>query len=160
MIIKDSRFFTVIWDKSRGLSLPKLMQSCHATLRPSSDRDAAARLTTLRINCRQNHPGFSLKVQDFLVVAGKSRRNGMAPAHAIVFLSLKPGTENAVIQATILFLAWSPPHAGHDIAVRRHLLCHRAREVKLEGAPREPPPRELISWSGAAGGRSWRVAIF
>ena len=41
-----------------------------------------------------------------LVVAGKSRRHGMAPAHAMVFLSQKPGTKDGIILPTLLFLAW------------------------------------------------------
>ena len=49
---------------------------------------------------------FSLKSRSFLVGPEKSRRNGMAPAHAMVFLSQKPGTEDWIILPTILFLAW------------------------------------------------------
>ena len=53
---------------------------------------------TLRIKPRYNHAIVCLKAQD-PIVAGKSRRHGMAPAHAMVLLSQKPSAkkqDNAV----------------------------------------------------------------
>ena len=56
------------------------------------------------------------------VVAGKSRRYGMTPAHIPVFLSQKRSTQNGINRPAILFLAWTtlsgcspaqvPCHAG------------------------------------------------
>ena len=40
------------------------------------------------------------------VVAGKSRRYRMAPAHIPVFLFQKPSTKNGISWSAIVFLAW------------------------------------------------------
>ena len=58
-----------------------------------------------KIKCGQNHATLAWQL-NILVVAGKSRRNGMAPAFAMVFLSQEPSTKNGIIRPAIVVLAW------------------------------------------------------
>ena len=61
-------------------------------------------------NGRQNHAALRLKCLD-PVVAGKSRRYGMAPAHAMVFIQ-KPSTKYGILAEILVltglvFYCWS-----------------------------------------------------
>ena len=57
-------------------------------------------------HAKNNVAGLLAWKLKILVVAGKSRRNGMAPAHAMVFIShTKNGIKNwMILQSTIIFV--------------------------------------------------------
>ena len=69
------------------------------------------RLILIAGSCAHSHdttiarivPVFSLEAY-ILVVAGESRRHGMAPAHAMVLLYQKNRTKNTIIRAACIMI--------------------------------------------------------
>ena len=86
---------------------------------------------------------FSLKSRSFLVGPEKSRRNGMAPAHAMVFLSQKPSTKNAIIQSLALLVRRTAHRRGARSSGNGGGSIHAASMHGLSGHPIPPPMRQL-----------------